>query len=81
LELFVRQWGPTGLLSLVVLLIIFGVLVPLRTHRDVIRQRNEWQKTAQEALRQNTKLLESAHIADTTFRALRDVAGKETESS
>lgn len=81
LSVFVQQWTPTGLLSLVVLLVLFGILVPLRTHRDVIKQRDTWQRTAEEALKQNTKLLESAHIADTTFKALKNVADKETEVS
>lgn len=80
MQLFVRDWGPTGLLSLVVVLIIFGILVPLRTHRDVIKQRDAWQRTAAEALKQNTALLETTRTANATFKALKHVAEKEPEA-
>lgn len=80
LELLMAKWGPTGLTSLIVILILFGRLVPLSVHNDVRRQRDEWKKTAEEALAQNSKLLESSRVADDTFRALRQVAQRETES-
>lgn len=80
LELFIRQWGPAGLLSLVIISIMFGVLVPVRFYRDIKQQRDEWQRTATEALRQNTKLLESAHVADTTFSALKSVVENEADA-
>lgn len=80
LELLLAKWGPTGLLALVVLLILFGRLIPKPTHDDVRQQRDEWKKTAEEALKQNTKLLESSRVADDTFRALREVAQRETET-
>lgn len=60
---------------------MFGKLIPISIHKDIRAQRDEWKKTAQEAITQNTKLLESAHIADTTFKALKTVASKETEVS
>lgn len=81
LELLLQRWGPTGLLSLVVLLIFFGKLVPQRFHNDVRAQRDEWKKTAEEALKQNTVLLETAHTANATFKALKNVAEKEHETS
>jgi hypothetical protein len=80
LDIFFQKWGPAGLLSVVVLLIFFGRLVPLRFHRDVIKQRDEWRKTAEEALRQNTVLLETAHTANATFKALKSVATEEPEA-
>lgn len=80
LELLLAKWGPTGLLALCVLLIIIGRLIPKPTHDDVRRQRDEWKKVAEEALAQNSKLLESSRVADDTFRALRQVAQRETES-
>jgi hypothetical protein len=79
LEVFLQRWGPTGLLSLVVLLIFFGKLVPARFYRDVTKQRDEWKKTAEEALKQNTVLLETAHTANATFKALKSVATQEPE--
>lgn len=81
LELLLAKWGPTGLLALVVLLILFGKLIPLSTHHDVRQQRDEWKKTAEEALAQNSKLLESSRVADATFRALREVAQRENETT
>jgi hypothetical protein len=78
LELILKEWGPTGLISLIILLILFGKLVPLSTHNDVRQQRDEWKKAAEEALKQNTKLLESSRVADDTFRALKQVAQKES---
>lgn len=74
------HWGPTGLLALCVLLIVLGRLIPKITYDDVRQQRDEWKKVAEEALAQNSKLLESSRVADDTFRALRQVAQRETES-
>lgn len=80
LELFVREWGPTGLLSLFVIGIFTGVLVPIRFYREIKSQRDEWKKTAEEALKQNTVLLETAHTANATFKALKAVATQESEA-
>jgi hypothetical protein len=80
LELLLAKWGPTGLLALCVLLIVLGRLIPKITYDDVRRQRDEWKKVAEEALAQNSKLLESSRVADDTFRALRQVAQRETET-
>ena len=74
------KWGPTGLLALCVLLIVLGRLIPKITYDDVRRQRDEWKKVAEEALAQNSKLLESSRVADDTFRALRQVAQRDSES-
>lgn len=81
LELFLAKWGPPGLLAIVVLLILFGKLIPLNTHNDVRQQRDEYKKALDEALSQNSKLLESSRVADDTFRALRQVAQRETENT
>lgn len=79
LELFLQKWGPTGLLGLFILGILFGRLVPLIFYNDVRKQRDEWKLTAQEALRQNTILLESTRVANATFHALKKVATQEEE--
>lgn len=79
LDLLVAKWGPTGLLALCVLLIVLGRLIPKITYDDVRRQRDEWKKVAEEALKQNSKLLESSRVADDTFRALKLIAQKENE--
>jgi len=79
LDLLVAKWGPTGLVSLGVLLIIFGRLVPIIFYNDMRKQRDEWKKTAEEALKQNSVLLESNRVADATFKALKRVAQGETE--
>ena len=81
LEIFLREWGPTGLLSLCIISILTGLLVPVRFYREMKQQRDTWMQSANELLRQNSKLLESAHVADATFKALKDVATKETEIS
>jgi hypothetical protein len=80
LELLLQKWGPTGLLALCVLLIVLGRLIPKITYDDVRKQRDEWKKVAEEALAQNSKLLESSRVADDTFRALRQVAQRDSES-
>lgn len=81
LEVLAREWGPTGLLALCILGIITGVLVPVRFYRELKEQRDAWMQSAKELTQQNTKLLESSHVADATFKALKDVATKETEVS
>lgn len=81
LEIFIREWGPAGLLSLCIIAILTGVLVPVRFYREMKQQRDTWMQSANELMRQNGKLLESAHVADATFKALKDVAIKETEKS
>lgn len=80
LELFIREWGPAGLLSLFVILVMLGKLVPISIHKDVRQQRDEWKRTAEEALKQNTVLLETAHTANATFKALKAVATQEPEA-
>lgn len=77
LDVFLQRWGPTGLLSLVVLLILFGRLIPLYVYRELRAERDEWKNTAKEALKQNTVLLETAHTADATFKAIKAVATQE----
>lgn len=81
LELLLAKWGPTGLLALCVLFILVGRLIPKQTHDDVRQQRDEWKKVAEEALAQNSQLLESSRVADATFRALREVAQRENETT
>lgn len=81
LEILAREWGPTGLLALCIIGIITGVLVPVRFYREMKDQRDTWMASAQELTKQNTKLLESSHVADATFKALKNVATKETEVS
>lgn len=80
LEIFVREWGPAGLLSIFILLLMLGKVVPISIHKDVREQRDEWKKTAEEALKQNTVLLETAHTANATFKALKAVATQEPEA-
>lgn len=81
LEIIAREWGPTGLLALFILGIFTGLLVPVRFYREMKDQRDTWMASAQELTKQNTKLLESSHVADATFKALKNVATKETEVS
>ena len=81
LEVFLQKWGPTGLLSLVVLMLFFGKLIPLNMYRELKEQRDEWRNAANEAIKQNTVLLETAHTANATFKALKDVAEREPEAS
>lgn len=80
LELFVKEWGPSGLLALFILLLMFGKIVPISVHKDVRQQRDEWKRTAEEALKQNTVLLETAHTANATFKAIKAVATQEPEA-
>jgi hypothetical protein len=79
LEVFLGKVGPWGLVSAFFLMMFFGRVVAKWVVDDIRKQRDEWQKTAQEALRQNALLLESAKAADATFKALQHVAKEETK--
>lgn len=78
-ELLLGKFGPVGLLSMFIVLMFFGRIVPKSTLDDVRAQRDKWEATAGELMHQNRKLLESARAADATFKALQQVAGKEIE--
>lgn len=44
---FIEHWGPGGLLTLVVLLVLSGKLVPRSTLRDTQRERDQWRVAAE----------------------------------
>lgn len=58
--------GPSGLLTLAVLLIIRGDLVPRRVHEAVVNDRDHWREIALQAMSTNAELIEpartSAHV-------------------
>jgi hypothetical protein len=71
------QIGPTGLLTILVLLILIGRLVPRRTLEDVLHDRDEWRAAHRiseaarvESARQVEELLEHARTTDEIIRAL-----------
>lgn len=72
------QVGPTGLLALVVLMILTGLLVPRRTHKDVLADRDMWREVAQNAMRQNQELLTGARVAHEVIKVLPEAAGERT---
>lgn len=81
------QIGPSGLLTILVLLILLGRLVPRRTMEDVLHDRDEWRaahrisETARaEAARQVEELLEHAKTTDELLRAL-PLAGQRLQQS
>jgi hypothetical protein len=69
--------GPVGLLSLVVVLILTGHLVPRSSMLDVMRQRDKWEQAAREEAAgrredrdQVSQLLTVARVADRVLTSL-----------
>ena len=66
---------PWGILTLVVIMLLTGRLIPRSTHADVIAQRDHWQGIASTALDVNVK---HANTMNTQSEALRlQVEGSE----
>ena len=64
------QGGAVSLLGFVVLMILFGMLVPRPFYRQVVKERDMWQKTALQAMGQAEALLPGAQIATQVTKAL-----------
>lgn len=72
------QGGAVGLLALVVLMILTGQLVPVRTYRALERERDLWQQVALKALGQTDALLPAARVTATSMQALADQSSQDT---
>ena len=64
------QGGAVSLLGFVVLMVLFGMLVPRPFYRQVVKERDMWQKTALTAMGQSEALLPAAQIATQVTKAL-----------
>ena len=88
---FVKDWGPTSLLALVVLMIFMGRLLPKRTVDTQIeaeRQKTEIWKEVAETRRQELEVrnqvapvqLEAARIVEKVMLALKTQASSEEKT-
>lgn len=58
----ITQGGAVGLLTIVVLLILSGRLVPRRVYRDLEADRDHWREAAMKAIGHADQLLPAAQI-------------------
>lgn len=70
--------GAAGLVTIAVLLVLFGFLVPRRSLRDVQKERDEWRKLALTAMGQNGQLIQSARVVEDVLQALPRPVGHES---
>ncbi len=75
------QVGAGTLLTLVVLLILSGRLVPRRALDDAHADRDAWKKVALEQAPQLTQMLEYARTADAVLRSLPVAAARAREDT
>lgn len=68
--------GPVGLLSLGVLLVFLGWLVPLRTYRALERDRDYWRQAALKSMGHTEALMPAAEIATEVTRAFSEATSK-----
>ncbi len=68
----IANFGVGGLLTLVVIMILTGKLIPVRTHRALESDRDLWRQVALTALGQTDALLPAARVTATITQALAD---------
>lgn len=75
--LSVADLGPVGLITLAIVLILFGRLIPRSTYRDLMTDRDYWreayhlaEKARAEQANQVTELLEHARFTADFIRAM-----------
>ena len=54
------DWSSGAILAVVVVFILLGRLVPKATLDRVEKERDHWRSVAEEAIRQNSKLIDAA---------------------
>lgn len=74
---WIAQAGPVGLLTLGVLLVFLGWLVPLRTYRALERDRDYWRTAALKAMGHTDTLLPGVEIAAEVTRAFSKATAEE----
>lgn len=79
-ELLAKGVG-SGLVTVAVLLVLFGLLVPRRALRDVQRERDEWRRLALSAMSQNGQLIDSARVVNDVLKALPRPTGREDDGA
>lgn len=74
--------GPGALLTLVVILILTGRLIPRRTFQDMRDDRDHWrtaaalsEETKRELASQNAELLEAVRTANAFYRSIEKASG------
>jgi hypothetical protein len=70
LEAILKEWGPSGLVALTVIMILTGRLVPRSFYREKVAEAKEWKAVATTAVETNRELLEYARTADAILKAL-----------
>lgn len=65
-----KEWGAPGLVTVTVLAILTGRLVPLRFYRAVAEERDQWREAAMKASQQKEELLPAAQITSAVVRQL-----------
>ncbi len=71
---WITQGGAVGLLTIVVLLILSGRLIPRSTYRALERDRDHWQEAALKAIGHADQLLPAARITTEMVTALASAA-------
>lgn len=74
------QVSASALLTLVVLMILTGRLVPRRTLDDTAADRDHWRRAAEERSAQITRLLTATDTSTRALEALADVTGAQETS-
>jgi hypothetical protein len=78
---WIVQGGAVGILALVALMVFMGWLIPLRTYRQLERDRDFWREVALKSIGHTDALLPAAQIATEVTRALSDTAAGRSDPS
>jgi len=71
---WVTQGGAVGLLAVTVVMVLLGWLIPIRTHRETVRERDLWRTIALKAMGQAEALLPAARITAQVAQGLYDAS-------
>lgn len=66
----IGEGGPPLLLGVAVFMVIMGWLIPVRTYRQLERDRDYWRKVARESMEHTTALMPVTQIVTEVTRAL-----------
>lgn len=62
--------GSTGFVTLIVLLIILGKLIPLPWYKDIVKDRDTWREIAMNLDKQNQQLMQAGRLTVRTVEAV-----------
>lgn len=66
----IAQLGWGGIVTLVVILIIRGDLVPRKVHLEALADRDRWRRIAEETTAQNRQLIDSSRLSVNAMQAI-----------